>query len=439
MATAVTPKPKLELSGDFWKYWLGQIISALGNACSLFALPLLVYQLTGKALNLALAQISVILPYLLFGLVIGAWVDRNERKRLMVLAEVARAAITASIPILAALGMLEVWWIYVVGFLGSTMEVIFDSGQYAVVPNLVRREDVPKVNGWLMSSWQISLVGGQLLSGVLVAIVPLTWIIAGDAATFLISAASLLTIRSSFNRATHDAEGDGAGAGKQPGIWSGVATGLRYVWQSPLLRNITLLAAAFNFLNANVRNQLVLFVKQHLGASDSQWAVFSAAGFLGIMILSLQLGWLSKRYPIGRLALGLVGGIGLLTMMMALTTSYWLSLILWMAVAGLVVVFTIAADSLRQLAVPDHMLATVMNISAVIRYATIPIGGLLGGLAIDKLQDVGLVYFLIGAVSVVIALVFAATPLGRSQTRLAAVSEEVTPSVVLQNVEVEQP
>src|SRR5438874_462576 len=104
------------LSGEFWKFWTGQTISNLGTSFTMFALPLLVFKLTGSALNLAITTAAEYLPYLLFGLIIGAWVDRVDRKRLMIATDMTRAVVIASIPLLASLNLLSVWWIYVVGF-----------------------------------------------------------------------------------------------------------------------------------------------------------------------------------------------------------------------------------------------------------------------------------------------------------------------------------
>jgi MFS family permease len=72
------------LPTDFWRFWTGQTISNLGSSFTQFALPLLIFKLTGSAINLGLASAAIFLPYLLFGLLIGAWVDRVDRKRLMI-------------------------------------------------------------------------------------------------------------------------------------------------------------------------------------------------------------------------------------------------------------------------------------------------------------------------------------------------------------------
>src|SRR5437588_10134897 len=87
---------------DFWKFWTGQVISVLGTSFTDFAIPLLIFRLTGSAISLALATASVMLPYLFFGLVIGAWVDRLDRKRVMIVVNVGMAIAVGSIPLVDA-------------------------------------------------------------------------------------------------------------------------------------------------------------------------------------------------------------------------------------------------------------------------------------------------------------------------------------------------
>src|ERR1700680_2496929 len=106
--TQTAKTPGNSLSNDFWKYWIGQTISNLGSSVTLFALPLLVYKLTGSAINLGISGAANFLPYLLFGLILGAWTDRVNRKRMMIFTDIGRAAIIATIPLLAVLGALPI-------------------------------------------------------------------------------------------------------------------------------------------------------------------------------------------------------------------------------------------------------------------------------------------------------------------------------------------
>src|SRR5918992_4108250 len=100
------------LAPDFWKFLVGQTVSSLGSSFPLFALPLLVFKLTGSALSLAYITAAEYLPYLLFGLIIGAGVDRMNRKRLMIFTDLAQVLVISSIPLLATLGLLSVPWMY---------------------------------------------------------------------------------------------------------------------------------------------------------------------------------------------------------------------------------------------------------------------------------------------------------------------------------------
>ena len=82
MSDSTNSSPAQRFSGDFWKFLAGQSISTPGSSFTSFALPLLIFKLTGSALNLAFTVVATVAPYLLLGLVIGAWADRVQRKRI---------------------------------------------------------------------------------------------------------------------------------------------------------------------------------------------------------------------------------------------------------------------------------------------------------------------------------------------------------------------
>src|ERR1700749_3208441 len=104
----------LRLGRDFWLYFSGQAVSQLGSSFTVSALPLLVFKLTGSATNLALTTAAEMVPYLLFGLVLGALVDRVDRRRMMLLTDVGRAVVILVLPALALTGTLQVPDIYAV-------------------------------------------------------------------------------------------------------------------------------------------------------------------------------------------------------------------------------------------------------------------------------------------------------------------------------------
>jgi MFS family permease len=398
-----------KLGGDFGKFWAGQTISNLGSSFTFLALPLIVFQLTGSAVNLAITTAAFFLPYLLFGLVIGAWVDRVDRKRMMIAVDFGRAAVIASIPALSAVDALSVWWIYAVTFLTSTLTIAFDSGEFAAIPSLVDRDDLVTANGRIQASYQAAqFVGPILAGGLLGAGLPIEDVLLLDAASFVVSAAALGIVRGSFN-APDDPER------KPTSLRRDVVEGLRYVLSHPVLRNISLMMALFNFVGTTTIAQLVLFAKERLDASDSEVGFLFSAGSAGIVILGLLAGRIRRRLSFSVAALGALMLYGILTFVFAWTEVYWLALPLWGLISGLGLFFNINTISLRQEIVPSHMLGRVVSIAGVLAWSAIPLGTLLGGYVIEATGDVALVYAAIGVLTFLIAFSFRFTALGHAE------------------------
>lgn len=227
--------------------------------------------MTGSALNLALASAATSLPGLLFGLLIGAWVDRVDRKQLMICADLARAVVIASIPLLALWNWFPIWWSYAVGFVNTTLAICFGFVRVTAIARLVTHDNLVTANGRMSASFAATGVIGPLLAGYLVALMPTSRLLLFDAASFLISAALLARITSSFNVTT---------VREQITLYD-IVEGLRYVLQHPGLRAIAAIAALVNFVDVTIGTQIVLFVKEWLQASDSQLGLFYAAESLG--------------------------------------------------------------------------------------------------------------------------------------------------------------
>lgn len=416
-ATQAEKHPPTRLSSDFWKYWVGQTISNLGSSITLFALPLLVYKLTGSAVNLGLSTAANFLPYLLFGLVLGAWTDRVNRKHMMIFTDIARAIIIALIPVLALEGMLNVWWIYAVGFIQSTLTICFEAGQFAAIPSLVNQDDLVTANGRIQASYSGASIIGPLLAGVLVAIMSLQNLMLLDATSFLISSLSLSLIKINFNTKQDEAQ-------ERKNIGHDVIEGLRYVLSHPVLRNISLMMAMVNFVASTSMAQLVLFAHQRLQATDTQISILYAAGSIGIVVLSLAAGPLRKRWSFSIVALSALMMDGLLIVALAFTQWYWLAVCLWGTASGMGILFNINTGSLRQAIVPNHMLGRVMSIAGVLAWSAIPVGSLLGGYAVSWTKNIALVYAVIGTLTFLIPLCFAFTALGRADQYIKQPAEQ---------------
>lgn len=399
---------------EFWKFWVGQTISNLGTSFTQFALPLLVFKLTGSALNLAITTAATFLPYLLFGLVIGAWVDRVDRKRLMIATDVARAAVIASIPLLASIDRLSVEWVYLVTFVSTTLSICFASAEFAAIPSLVPSGDgqaIVTANGRIQASYSAAAVVGPLLAGALVAFISVPLLLVVDATSFLVSALSLGLIRISFNVAERR---------EKKSIREDVVEGLRYVLSHPVLRTISAMMALVNLVGTTAFAQLVLFGKERLQATDAEIGILFAADSLGVVVLSLAAGPLRKRWRFSTVALGALMLSGALTMVMAAVPVYWVAVPLWATISGLGILFNINTGSLRQAIVPNHLLGRVMSVAMVLAWSANPVGAILGGLAIEWTHNVALVYAVVGALTVLIPFAFSFTPLGHAERYLPA-------------------
>ncbi len=398
------------LGRDFWLFWGGQTVSNLGTSVTQFALPLLTFQLTGSAFNLALTMTATFLPYLLFGLVIGAWVDRLNRKRLMISVDILQALVIGSIPLAATFGFLSVWWLYGVGFLTSTLAIAFQAAEFAAIPSLVDQGDLVTANGRIQASYSAAMVIGPLLAGMLLGLAPLADLMLVDSISFALSAVALAAIRSSFN---------GAARERSTKLRQDIAEGLRYVLGHPVLRSISLMMALVNLFGSTIGAQLVLFAKQQLQAGDSQVGLLYSAGSAGVILLSLLAGPLRKRWSFSRVALGALMLSGVVELALSTTTHFWVAVLLWALTSGLGILFNINTSSLRQAIVPNDMLGRVMSIAGVLAWSAIPLGTFVGGLVIERTGNVSLVFAAISVATILIPLLFSQTALGRAEAYVA--------------------
>ena len=373
------------------------------------------FKLTGSALALGATLAIYTAPQLLFGLAIGAWTDRTDRKRLMIVVDLLAAATIASVPLAYSAGILSLWWLYAVAFVSSTLSIFFAAAEFGAIPSLVDSKELVTANGRIQASFAAAAVLGPLAAGALLVFTSVETILLLDAASFVVSAAMLSVIARAFNAPITK---------RATSIRQDIVEGLRYVLSHPVLRNISLMMALINMVGATVFAELVLFAKQALRAEDSEVGLLFAAGGAGVVVLSLAAGPLRKRWSFGNVALGALMLSGLLTVGLAYTTSLPVAVVLWALSSGLGILFNINTGSLRQAIVPNHMLGRVISIAMVLAWSANPIGALAGGILIERTGDVRLIYAIIGVATFVIAFIFrVASPLGRAERYLTPATD----------------
>jgi Transmembrane secretion effector len=404
------------LGRDFWFYFSGQAVSQLGGSFTTFALPLLVFKLTGSATSLALTTAAEFVPYLLFGLLLGAVVDRLDRKRLMLASDLAQALVIAVLPVLAIGGLLRIADIYAVTFVQSTLGIIFDCGEFAAIPALVGEQELVTANARIMATNNAGQILGPSLAGALVAFVPVADLLFVDAGSFLVSSGCLALVRCSFNAAAPASRPAGPAI---TALLADVREGLAYVWSSPVLRSISIMMALINLVATTANSQLVLFARRALDATSSETGFLYAAGAAGVVAVSLVAGPIRRRLSFAVTALGALVIAGLTMTAMALARSYAAALVLWAASSGFGLLLNINTVALRQAIVPPRLFGRVVSVAQVLAWSAIPLGSLAGAAAINLSGSVTGVYAVTGGLIAAIALAFAFSPVAHGDRYLA--------------------
>src|SRR5471032_693617 len=181
---------------DFLKLWTGQSISEFGSQVSQLAVPwIAAVSLHASPIEFSILGMLGFLPFILFALPAGVWVDRLRRRPILIAGDLARAAILALIPILWFVDALRMWQLLVLQFVIGIFTVFFDVAYQSYLPALVDREELIDGNSKLQLTVSVAQVAGPSASGGLIAAITAPYAILLDAASFVISALFMVRIR----------------------------------------------------------------------------------------------------------------------------------------------------------------------------------------------------------------------------------------------------
>src|SRR3954471_17169041 len=196
MAASTAPRRSVFRHPNYLKLWTAATVSLFGTQVSQIAIPFIAaVVLKASAGEGGLLTTIEFLPFLLFTLPAGVWVDRFPKRRILVIGDLGRALMLASIPIASVLGVLTIWQLYVVGFVNGLMTVFFDVADQSYLPTILDREELIEGNSKLQVSQSSAQILGQPLGGGIVAILHAPVAVLVDAVSYLGSAALILSIR----------------------------------------------------------------------------------------------------------------------------------------------------------------------------------------------------------------------------------------------------
>jgi hypothetical protein len=341
----------------FRTFVFARAICWAGNAVTLVALPLLVYQQSGSALLSGVTFAVESLPYLLFGLLAGALADRLDRKTILVCAQLLSAAALASIPLANAAGVILIPHALTVAFAVSTAFVFYDAASFGVVPALV---------GTVIG------VAGPLLGGVAATALSPAGAIAIDAGCYLTAAALTATIAVPPNKVNEVAV---------QRIAAQISEGLRYIWHQPVIRALTLVGIGVSLANGVVVGLMVVVGVRRLGLDDgdARLGALYAATALGAFLISLVSAKVQRVVDTGKITLvGIVVSAGA---MLAWVQTTWLVaslmiLVVYQAANTMIIVNGIVV---RQSITPDALQSRVNTTARMIAMGGTPFGAALGG------------------------------------------------------------
>ncbi len=314
------------------------------------------------------------LPWLLVGLPAGAWVDRLDHRRVMIAADLAAAASTASVPVAWALGALTLPHLVVAALLTGTCAVFFRTAYGAIVPRIVRDDDLDAANGRLYGTESAMQVAGPGLGGLLVQLVGGAMSLLADTVSFLVSAICLWRIPA---RGLRTIERPPARSLRRD-----VAEGVRVVAHDRYLRFFTVQGALSNFALTGYGALLVLHLVRDLDASPGTVGAVMALGSVGGLLGALAATRVAARTGSARAMrwFQVLGGPTAL-LVAAGSPGVGIALVpLGVALVGVGVVgANVIRSAFRQRWVPAHLLGRTMSASSVVNFGTMPFAGLAAG------------------------------------------------------------
>jgi MFS family permease len=364
---------------DFLRLWSAETVSQFGTQVSQLALPLAaVLVLDASAFEVAALGIVEFLPFILFTLPAGVWVDRLPRRPILIAGDLGRAALLASIPVAYLGDALTLGQLYVVGFLVGVCTVFFDVAYMSYLPALVERDHIIEGNSKMEISRSAAQIGGPGFGGLLVEAFTAPYAILADAVSFLGSGLFILRIRKHEPRP----EPPSAEQGKA-GLWTELKEGLRFVLGNPNLRAQAGCTGTSNFFSNVSFAIIIVFLVRELGLSPAVIGLVFSIGSVGSLLAAFTSNRISRRFGIGPTTIAMALLFGPATFLVAFA-PVGNQAIPFLIVAQLlfgfsVVVYNIVQVSYRQAICPPQLQGRMNSVMRFIVWGTIPLGALLGG------------------------------------------------------------
>ena len=366
-------------SRDFRVFWAGQTLSVLGSSISLVAVPLLVLQATGSVVQMGLITAIGGAGTVLAGLFAGHLLDRRDRRRIMIAADLVRAGLHLLVPLVWLAGP-QLWLLYLLAAGTSCLSMLFNVGYVTAVATLVRPDQVTAANGRLSSTFAIGTIAGPSLAGLLTASAGAAWALGVDGVSFLVSAFSIWLIRLSrpavlagpapstslIEKPSPEKPSPEKPSPEKPSpqatpVREEFLVGARFLWRQPTLRSLTGLLGLLLFIELGATDLLIFHLKDDLGQSGLVVGVVLGVSGIGAILAGLLTSRLRQAYGFGACWLGTTVLMGVALAVIGVSASVTLIAVMAALFTFGTTVGGICSMSLRQQVTPDHLLGRVTS------------------------------------------------------------------------------
>ncbi|MEW1820378.1 MFS transporter [Arthrobacter sp. NPDC080031] len=372
MTRLLTRRP----TGPFKYFLLSRSVSWAGNAVSAVALPILMFQETGSAAMSGLLAVCEAVPYLLFGLPVGALVDRWDQRRTMTVTSWLSAAVTATIPLAAAAGILVPMHLLAVATLLAVLFVFFDAASFGTIPALVGRDGIAGATARMLTVSTVIGIIGPAVGGVLTAAIGGAWVLAIDSASYI--AGALILARIHWHQPERDVR-------RGIDLRAEIAEGISFIRRTPVIRDLTLVGIGNSFTGGAVAGLVVVMAAQGLGlnAGDGTIGLLFGGAAVGSLAAARILEPAQTRLSIGAITLGALALNAAFVGAWAASTTLAagiLALMGWQATNSLV---SLNGIVVRQSLTPASLQGRVNTTARMIAWGGQPFGAGIGGLCAE--------------------------------------------------------
>jgi MFS family permease len=371
-------------------FFLGQTISLPGTWMQRITQAWLILTLTHSPLAVGVLALAQFLPFTAFSLFAGVVVDRLDARRTVIGTQIGHMVLASTIAAITLLGVVEAWQVYVIAFLGGTVQVLDAPARQQLTFRMVGRAELQNAVALNSTVFNASRIFGPALAGVLLAAFGAGICFAINAVSFLAVLVGLLMMRQSEFFAMRKSE--------PPTMVRGVREGLSYALRTRDVLLVLLLTLVISTFCLNFNVLLPVLAKQTLHAGPRTFGVLSAAFGLGALIGGL----FAAAQGRARKRIMLVGsaGFGLSELLLAPGSSVWLACLLLFAAGVSFTTWSSNSNSIVQLAAPDHLRGRVIGLYFFAFAGTGAVGGIMAGLLIH-VGGTRLAFFVAGLAALV--------------------------------------